>query len=251
MPVLRGEFHLDDLGRVSDPAALALALLDLVHIVHARRNLAEQGVLAVKPGGGSEADEELAVPAVRVAGAGHAHRTGEELCLVGELGGHVGQVAAAGAGVGGVAGLRHEAGDHAEEFAAVVEAARGQRADLLAGFRREVGAQLDRDDAEGQRHVNGVRRAGGGSGFGHENSGKGGGSGGGEKRAASDDHGLPTRRRVLSNVSFGTKLEMSPPSWAISLTKRDEMNWCRSLAIRKIVSIRWSSRAFIPAIWNS
>ena len=38
---------------------------------------------------------------------------------------------------------------------------------------------------------------------------------------------------------------------AISLTKREEMNWQRSDAIRKTVSMLRVRRAFIPAIWNA
>src|SRR5437764_846638 len=44
---------------------------------------------------------------------------------------------------------------------------------------------------------------------------------------------------------------MSPPKAPISFTKREEMNWKRSEAIRNTVSIFGLRRAFIPAIWNS
>ena len=51
-----------------------------------------------------------------------------------------------------------------------------------------------------------------------------------------------TRARVRSSVRAGTKDEMSPPNRAISFTKRDEMNWWVSLAVKNTVSIVWSSR---------
>ena len=57
-------------------------------------------------------------------GARHAAGAAQEMPLGGELGRQVGQLAAAGAGAGRVAALRHEALDHAVERRAVVEALR-------------------------------------------------------------------------------------------------------------------------------
>ena len=62
-----------------------------------------------------------------------------------ELGRHVRQLRAAGAVARRVAGLGHEAGDHAMEGQAVVEALLGQRLDALDVLGREVRAQPDRD----------------------------------------------------------------------------------------------------------
>jgi len=42
---------------------------------------------------------------------------------------------------------------------------------------------------------------------------------------------------VRSSVARGTKVEMSPPSRAISFTRREAMNWFVSDAMRNSVSI--------------
>ena len=57
-------------------------------------------------------------------------------------------------------------------------------------------------------------------------------------------------RRRRSAVSYRalTKCETSPPSCPISLTKREEMNWKRSEAMRKTVSTAGLRRLFMPAI---
>ena len=68
-----------------------------------------------------------------------------------EFGLEVGQVGAAGAGAGRVAALGHEAGDHAVEHDAVVEAAVGELGDALDVAGREVGAKLDDDVAAGRK----------------------------------------------------------------------------------------------------
>ena len=55
-----------------------------------------------------------------------------------------GLVRSARAGAGRIAALRHEAGDHAVEHDAVVEAVVGQLGDPLDMLGRQIGAQLDR-----------------------------------------------------------------------------------------------------------
>src|SRR5215204_2926751 len=121
-----GDLHLDDLVGVADAAVARLvALLDLVDVLHSGLDLAPDRVLAVKERGWREADEELAVGAVRVLGAGHRQGAAHVL-LVREFGLQLG-AGAAGAGAGRVAGLRHETVDDAVERHAVVEAAPGQR----------------------------------------------------------------------------------------------------------------------------
>ena len=79
-------------------------------------------------------------------GAGHAERAALERRR-GEFGLEVGQLGAAAAGAGRIAGLGHEAVDHAVEHDAVVEMLADQRLDLRHVVRREVGPQLDRDPA--------------------------------------------------------------------------------------------------------
>ena len=64
-----------------------------------------------------------------------------------ELGGNVRQVRAAHAGAGGIAGLRHEAGDDAVEHDAVIELALHQLLDLRDVLGREIGPQANDDVA--------------------------------------------------------------------------------------------------------
>src|SRR5215468_2171383 len=113
--------HLDDLVAAifRDDAAFALALRDLVDELHAGDDLAPDGVLAVQPGGVGKADEELAIGAVGIARARHGYRAAH-MVLVGELGLEI-LPRAAGAGARRIAGLRHEAGDHAMKNDAIVE----------------------------------------------------------------------------------------------------------------------------------
>ena len=124
----------------TDRAVVGLrTLLDLVDNVHAGRHLAEDGVLAVERWRGREHDEELRIGGVRVGRTGHADRAAHEMRLVGELGRQVGQVRAASAGAGRIAGLRHEAVDDAMEHDAVIKALLRQRLDLRDVLGREVG----------------------------------------------------------------------------------------------------------------
>ena len=109
--------RLDDLVRVLH----RLAALDLVDVLHAFDHLAPDGVLLVEEARVVEADEELAVGAVRALRA--RHRGGAAHMRLGvELGRQVRIARAAGAGAVRAAGLRHEAVDHAMEHDAVVEA---------------------------------------------------------------------------------------------------------------------------------
>src|SRR5260221_7563976 len=140
-----GDLHLDDLVGLRR----RLALLDRVDVFHARGDLAPDRVFAVEEGRRREADEELAVGAVRVVGARHRDGAANVLFLA-ELGGEL-LSGAAGAGALGIAGLRHEAVDDAVEDDAVVEAVARQLLDPRDGLRREIGAHFD-DDAAG-RHV--------------------------------------------------------------------------------------------------
>src|SRR5918993_2539460 len=74
-----GKLHLDDLVRVADLAVIGgRALLDLVDHVHARHDLAEQGVLTGEGGASLVADEELRIGRVRGTRTGHPHRAALE-----------------------------------------------------------------------------------------------------------------------------------------------------------------------------
>src|SRR3954467_14645489 len=67
--------------RPLDAAVAAGAALDLVHRIHAVHHPAPDGVLAIEARGRGEHDEELAVAAVRVGGAGHAASAADEARL--------------------------------------------------------------------------------------------------------------------------------------------------------------------------
>src|SRR6185295_12798627 len=97
---------LDDLVGI----AHRFAALDLVDILHARRDLAPDRVLAVEERGVVEADEELAVAGIRARGAGHRGGAADMRFLV-ELGLQL-LAGTAGAGALWAAGLRHETFDH-------------------------------------------------------------------------------------------------------------------------------------------
>ncbi len=128
---------------------------------HAALDLTPDGVLAIEETRVVEADEELRIRAVGHLGAGHRAGTAHVRFRV-EFGLEVGLVAAAHAGSGRVAALRHEARDHPVEHHAVIETFAGQFRDPLDMAGREIGAQLDDDiaalsvaavESEGQRFV--------------------------------------------------------------------------------------------------
>jgi len=130
--------RLDDLARVRGRFALG----QRVDVFHAALDLAPDGVLAVEEFGVVEADEELRVGAVGDLRAGHrAGAAGVRFAV--EFGLEVGLVAAAHAGAGRIAALRHEAGDHAVEDHPVVEAFARERGDAFDMAGREIGTQLD------------------------------------------------------------------------------------------------------------
>ena len=81
---------------------------------------------------------------------------------LGEFGGNVRQIGLAHASPGRIAGLRHEAVDHAVEDDAVVELALHKRLDLLDVLGREIGAQLDDDLAVLCVEVDDIGRIAGG-----------------------------------------------------------------------------------------
>ena len=124
------------------PLLSCVPALILIDRLHAGDDLAEHGILAVEEAGVGEADEELGIGRIRVARTRHAHRAAGEV-RVREFVGNVGQVGAAGAGAGRIAGLRHEARNDAVEHDAVIELALHQLLDLRDVLGREVGAQAD------------------------------------------------------------------------------------------------------------
>ncbi len=97
--------------------------------------------MPVKERCGFEANEKLRIGAVDVCSAGHRHGTTNMAQIV-KLGLEV-FARATGAGAGRVAGLRHEAFDHAMKHDAVVKALTRQFLDTCNGFWRFVGTQLD------------------------------------------------------------------------------------------------------------
>jgi hypothetical protein len=100
------------------------------------------GIFVIEEAGVVEADEELRIGRIRVVGTRHAERAALEVAGI-EFGGDVGELRAARAGAGRVAGLGHEAGDDAVKDDAVVELLADQRLDLLDVVGREVRTQLD------------------------------------------------------------------------------------------------------------
>src|SRR3989442_7832057 len=121
---MRSPGGLDDLHRLH-----LVALLDLVHHVHPRGDLAEHGVLAVEEMGGGERDVELAPGGIGTLASRHGEHAPHVLLLV-EL--RLDRIArAAHAGALWIAALNDEAGLHPVEGEAVVEALLGQRDEVL------------------------------------------------------------------------------------------------------------------------
>src|SRR5690606_38805363 len=123
---LSGNRRLDDLARL----ARRLALGQRVDIFHAFDHFAPDGVLVVEEAGILEADEELAVRAVRILRTRHRTDAANVRFAV-EFCGKVGKLAAAHARSRRIAALRHEAGDHAVKDDAIVEAFARELADPL------------------------------------------------------------------------------------------------------------------------
>src|SRR3990172_4881973 len=145
-PAINSDHTMDLLRRVHDRDGFHLvALLDVVHDVHARDDLAEHGVLAVEEVRRGERDVELAAGGVGVVAPRHGDGAAVVLVLV-ELG--LDLVAGAARAVAlGVAALDDEAGLDAVEGQPVVEALLGERDKVLDGLGRVTGEELDLDDA--------------------------------------------------------------------------------------------------------
>src|SRR5687768_18077326 len=115
-------------------------------MLHAFGDLAPDRILIVEEAGVLEADEELAVGAVRILRA--RHRGGAaDVGLAAELGPEVGLVGTAHAAPGRVAALGHEAGDDAVEDDPVVETFLDQLPYPGDVPGREIGPKLDDDVA--------------------------------------------------------------------------------------------------------
>src|SRR5215813_6505099 len=144
-PLMRSDQAIGLLGDLDDLHGLHLvALLDVVHDVHARDDLAEDSVLAVEEVRGSEGDVELAPRGVGILAPRHGHHAAVVLLLV-ELRLHL--VAGAARAVAlGIAALHHEAGLHTMEGEPVVEALLGEGDEVLHGLRRVLWEELDLDD---------------------------------------------------------------------------------------------------------
>jgi hypothetical protein len=167
-----------DLDLLGGAAGAGPDLLDGLDDVHALDDLAEDDVLAVEPGGGDGADEELGAVGVGP-GVGHGEDAGagvlaDEL-LVGELLA-VDGLAAGAVAAGEVAALAHEVGDHAvERRPLVVERLAAPARALLAGAERAevlrraghlVGVQLHHD-LPGRGAADGHVEENAGAGVGH------------------------------------------------------------------------------------
>ena len=153
-----------------------------------------------------------------------------------ELGGHVGIFAAALAGAGRVAALRHEAFDDAMERRAVIEMLMAEQLETRATI---LGARSGRNSITTRPCVRSRSTVLAGSSLGAVT----GRIGPRQARVAAlagtvtGRSARRTSKHLVSpclfahapacacNVNAGTKLETSPPSRAISLTKREEMNW--------------------------
>src|ERR1700682_1068379 len=131
--------RLDDLVR----ALHRLAALDLVDVLHARRDLAPDRVLVVEEGSIVEADEELAVAGIRAGGARHRGGAAHMRLLV-EFGLQF-LAGAAGAGALRTPRLRHKAFDHAVEHDAVVKSLAHQFLDPRDVSGLKVGTHFDGD----------------------------------------------------------------------------------------------------------
>src|SRR5256885_13041609 len=126
--------RVDDLDRLH-----LVALLDAVHDVHPRDDLAEHRVLAVQEVRGGERDVELAARRIGGLAPRHGEHAPHVLLLV-ELGLDL-VAGVSGAVALGVATLDHEARLDAVEGQTVVEALLGQRDEVLHRLGRVLGEE--------------------------------------------------------------------------------------------------------------
>src|SRR5215469_2573144 len=195
-------------------------------MIHAFDDLAPDRVLAIKPGRIIEANEELAVGAVGISGAGGRH-CAALMAARGKLRLDVGQVRATRSGARGVAGLRHEAGDHPMERHAVVKTSAGKLLDARHVIGRQLGLQCDHHRPAFELQDQGIL-------------------------GIKCHYFISLQRLIKAWAMVGVvKGVTSPPRNAISLTSRDAMAWWRGSAIRNTVSISVLRRWFIATIWNS
>src|SRR4051812_29536507 len=124
-----------------------LAALDLVDVLHARRDLAPDRILVVEEGRVVEADEELAVAGIRAGGAGHRSGAADMRFFVNLALQFL--AGTAGSGALRASGLRHEAFDHAVEHDAVVKTLAHQFLDPGDVAGRQIGPHFDGDGTLG------------------------------------------------------------------------------------------------------
>jgi hypothetical protein len=122
--VVRRHLHAADPIRPLHHAGTTRTALDLIHRVHAARHFASDGVLAIQARDWREHDEELAIRAIRVAGACHAANAAQEARArrFAKFRGQVRQFRTTRARAGRVAALGHEAFNHAMEGRIVIKA---------------------------------------------------------------------------------------------------------------------------------
>ena len=190
-------------------------------------------------------------------GARHADHAAHER-HVGELRLQVGIFRAAGAvAVLPVAGLRHEAGDHAVERHVVVEAVARQLLDALGVLRRDVVAQLDDDAAVFGVEQHGVLRIEPGRQLHLRESGRGADERDDDSENA--DHSIDDLpgldQRLARNFFFsraatsaGTKAETSPPMPAIWRTNVAVIGRAAGEAGRNTLWMPGAIASFMPAI---
>src|SRR6202022_4486747 len=218
------------------------ASLDLVDELHARHDLAPHRVLAVEEVRVLEHDEELAARAVGIVGAGHRD-SAAHMRLLREFG--LERVAhAARAGAGGIAGLRHEAFDHAMERDAVVLALARQLLDLLDVVGREIGKHLDDHTAVLEVDIEGVFLVhGGGRSCEHERDGD-------EQR-----HQYQTHHGILSpsDAGRGRRATILTDRRKTSLKLRTKLNHDREAIENKQIFLptKRSSRSVHRLPWSS
>src|SRR3990167_415752 len=236
-----GDLDLDHpVGRRRDGARVRRALLDLVDELHARRDPAPYGVFAVEGRIVLQDDEELAARGVGLVGeAGHRDRAAP-VRLPGELGRQ--QFAhAAPAGAVGIAGLGHEALDHAMEDHAIVLALAGELLDLGHVLGCEVGTHLDDDAAVLEIDVEGVFLVRGERGAGEREGGEREERGGGDGKQQCPAHGHSFASAATWTLIILSGGAATAPDWP---APRLILSTCSMPDVTLPHTVYWPSRKF-------
>ena len=156
--VIRRHLHAADPVRPLHHAGTTRTALDFVHGIHAAGHFTPDGVLAIQARDRREHDEELAICAIRVAGARHAANATQEARRAGfaEFGRQIGQFRATRTSAGGITALGHEAFNHAMEGHVVIKALPREGFYPFHMQGRQIRAQLDGHGAVLDFHEQGV-----------------------------------------------------------------------------------------------